>query len=117
MKYKRGQTSLMDVPTLLLILLLIGITIALGLVINDKFAEDACEDQGGVWNSTRNGCMEPSTGLNNYSRYSYGLNATLESSEGIDTMSGFQVIWAIVIAAAIVIGIIFSVLAVKRFGK
>jgi len=78
---KKGQVSLGAAPTLVITLVVIGIVLALGATILDKF-----KDQ-----QTAN---------------SVAANATTNALKGIDTFSSFQTVVAIVLVSALILGLV-----------
>ena len=89
-KNKKGF-ALQQVPAVIIILVVIGIVVGLGSTVLDRMNDTQTAD-------------------------SYASNATLDSLEGLDDFSDFQPTIAIVIAAAVIIGIVTGALVMRRMG-
>lgn len=89
-KNKRGVLSLNDVPSAVMILVSIGIFLGVGaLIISEIQANDAINaDQ---------------------TNSSAAFNATSNTLAGLDDLSSFIPIIAIVIAAAVILGVVFLI--------
>jgi len=83
---KKGQVSLGAAPTLVITLVVIGIVLALGATIMDKFQTAIGDGQTNV--ST------------------FAENATSNALKGIDTFSSFQSVIAIVLVSALILGLV-----------
>lgn len=107
---KKGFT-LQQIAPIAIVLVIVGITIALGQTVNDDFAEDACTDAGYYYNATQSDCFENGTGGNAVAAgRTYEFNATKDSMEGNSTLSDYLPTIALVVAVAIVLGILVTYL-------
>ncbi len=87
---KKGVISLNDVPAAVLILVTIGIFLGIGaLILSEIQANDS---------------VDP-----NDTNATAAFNATQGALEGLESLSSFQPIIAIVIAAAVILGVVFLI--------
>ena len=102
LKRKKGAVPLSQAAPLVIVLLTIGIVVTTGLLIMAEVDEEVQEtvNSGAGCNDTEN--IGTSGSCYGYLAY----NATLEAQEGIDTLSSFQSIFGIIVAAVIVLGLI-----------
>ena len=77
----KGQVTLGNAPALVIVLVVIGIVLAIGAVVLEEF---------------QNQLVPGST----------GFNATGEALAGIDTFASFQSVIAIVLVAALILGLV-----------
>lgn len=78
---RKGQVSLNNAPSLVITLVVIGIVLALGATVLQNFKD-------------------------NLTAGTFGANATQKTLEGIDTFAGFQTVIAIVLVAALILGLV-----------
>ncbi len=78
---KRAQVTLGNAPALVIVLVVIGIVLAIGAVVLEEFSNQL------TVNST-------------------AANATEEALKGIDTFASFQSVIAIVLVAALILGLV-----------
>jgi len=90
MKAMKGQVSLANAPALVITLVVIGIVLGLGATVLQQFQA-------------------------NLTAGSFGANATQFALEGINTFAGFQSVIAIVLVAALILGLV-ALIAFARTG-
>lgn len=86
--------ALADLATLAVMLVIVTIVIAMGALINDEVLEQTCDN----WNSSASSCHAENR--------SVAVNATIQGQEGLTTAAGFIPVVAIVVVAAVIIGIV-----------
>ena len=86
---KRAQVTLGNAPALVIVLVVIGIVLAIGAVVLEEFQSQLTP------NST-------------------GANATGEALAGIDTFASFQSVIAIVLVAALILGLVALITFARR---
>lgn len=100
-----------DVPTLAIMLVTIAIVLGVGMTVLSQVLETQHCD--GYWNATASMCYVSAADQVNESR-SIGFNATYGGVEGLEDFSDWQTTWAVIIAAAVVIGIIATSMFFRR---
>jgi len=113
-KNKKG-ISLTEVPTVIVLLVVIGIVLMLGQTILGNFKAQQCGNGNSsnvYWNETQQACM---SGSAVWTATPYAHNITGEGQIGLDTFSGFQNTIAIVVVAGVILSIIFGVLVYNKF--
>jgi len=83
---KKGIISLNEVPGVVILLITVAIFLAVGAIILDEMNDNALFTDG-----------------------SAAMNATTEGLSGLNTLGSFQTIIAVVIAAAVILGIVFLI--------
>lgn len=128
----RKGFALNEVPGLAIALVVIAIVLGLGATILDQVKSPECDGvvaTNGLcysctaytnitWNSTAQTCYNSTDNsaasgyLNDIGTYSY--NASRLGMVGINTMASWEPTWAVIIAAAVVVGIIAAYLMFGR---
>jgi uncharacterized membrane protein len=116
MKRNKKAMSLEMVPTVVVLLVVIGIVLGLGSTILEQFHKQDCTTVPltgtRYWNESSGVCQNGSIG--GWTVMNNGSSAImLDGLSGIDTFSGFQPTIAIVVVAGVILGIIFAVLVRK----
>jgi hypothetical protein len=93
--------KLQDMPGIVILFVMIAIILGVGATILMSVKSGQCGDVG-TWNATGGYCMN-ATGQEVYSD---ALNATAKGLEGITEISTWQPTLAIIVIAAVVIGVI-----------
>ncbi len=89
---KKGIVRLNELPGVVLLFVIVGIFLAIGALIIAEIA-----DQGSINPNSGNGTI--------------AFNATQDTLEGIGTVSSFVPIIGVVVAAAVIIGVVFLIRA------
>lgn len=90
MKDKKGAVRINDVPGIIIILVSIGIFLAVGAIIVTEIRD--------------NDIVDP-----NDTNATYAYNVTEDALSGLDTVSSFQTVIAVVVAAAVILGVVFLI--------
>ncbi len=86
---KRGVITLGETPSIVIALVVIGIFLAIAALVMTEIADvDVIKNQHA--NET-------------------AFNATQETLQGLDTLASFQTIIAVVVAAAVILGVVFLI--------
>jgi len=110
-KGKKGL-NVAIVPQLGITLLVLAVVLAIGVTILQSTLESSHCPSGKYWSDTDGMCYNDAD--HNDSYRTLGFNATYAGIEGVETLSGWQNTFAVIIAAAVVIGIIASYLYFRR---
>ena len=95
---KKGVIGLAQTPAVVIVLLTIGIVITVGMLIIAE-VEDQVESTTGCNDTANQGSVGSCFG-------EIAFNATQSTQEGLDVLASFQSIFGIVVAAAVVLGLI-----------
>lgn len=98
---KKGLISLSQAPAIVIVLLVIGIVLTVGQLIMADVEEQIESTLG-----CTDGGSDQMAGSSFNCTTSIAFNATKSAQEGTDAISQFQSIFGIVIAAAIVLGVV-----------
>ena len=85
---KKGIISLGEAPTIVLVLVTLAIFLAVGALVLSEVQDNSAITTGSV-----------------------AYNSTLGGLEGLDTLASFQTVIAVVIAAALILGVVFLIRA------
>lgn len=100
--------DLKSLPGIIVVFVVLAIVLGMGSTILGSVKETQCTDGGFWWNTTDAECYNDSTGVDNVpaATYTIALNATGGGLAGIDEFAGWQTTLAVIVVAAIVIGVI-----------
>ena len=108
-KSKKGF-NINQVPSLGLVLVIIAIVLGLGVTILSQIKSTQCTYSY----SALNGCLNSTGGTGGTLGDTLASNITTQGVQSVTTLSGWQTTWAIIIAAAVVIGILGAYLMFKN---
>ena len=89
-------------PGIVITFLVIAVVLGVGMVLLANVKDSQCVDAGGSYNATIDFCHNSS----GQGVYSYALNGTEQGMLGIDKIATWQPTLAIIVVAAVVIGVI-----------
>jgi len=131
LRNKKGF-AIQDVPQLAILLLVIAIVLGVGMTIltSVQSSSNQCSgtylqatnecytcSTGHTWLTANESCINSTGTINSSAKLdtrTLAFNATSEGMSGLKTMSDWQDTWAVIIAAAVVIGIISAYLFFKK---
>lgn len=129
LKSKKGF-QVNDVPMLVITLLIIAVVIGIGVTVLSSMQQTSqCDDNwdeassmcyscatGDSWHSANATCYNSTGAAETAASQSRTLafNATQSGADALEDLSDWQTTWAVIVAAAVVIGIISAYLFFKR---
>jgi hypothetical protein len=119
---KRGEFRLSDVPAAVIMLIVLSLVIGIGASILTSQSQAQCAGSYSQntsysysWNSTAQQCyLTNSSGIQVGTGGNVAYNSTAQGLTGVNTFSQWQVTIYVVLAAAVVIGLVLAYLAGKR---
>ena len=112
---KRGF-ALAEIPTIAILLVVVAVTLGVGATVVTQTRANQCTGvvQGATYFYANNTCFRMLDAENATLSGTYAWNASSQGLSGLNTLAGWQPTWAVIIAAAVVIGIIGAYLMFGR---